>query len=233
MNTPVIRWLRQRNLTLKILALIAFAIIFYGSSLMVSPQHLSFYFMGLALVVIVIIMGSYWIIGKRALKNILILWAIGVIIYLFFAVPRIYLGGMLSPYFTLNTLSERWFYSLLFPLLLLGSFIVGLIFIEIVSPLEFLRWGQVGFVLALLFRSFQHSIQVFQNTKTALLMRAEWPDENQGGKIRTTYLMLKASPLLIRTSLRNIILYWFPWGLLGAMQLQERQKQSVTLTKQP
>lgn len=211
--------LKRLSLPIKIILLITLGVVLFGSHLLVGAQNLDLYFIGLASMVLGLVWLGYWVLGKKALKSTVILWGVGVVIYLCFAIPRIYSGGMLTPYFTLISIDERWFYSLLFPVILLGTFIVGLIFMRITSPLEFLRWGDFGFKLALIFRALQHSIQIFQSTKTALTMRGEWPDENGVG---ATWLAFKSSPLLIGASIRNIILFWFPWGWLSVIRLQEK-----------
>lgn len=210
--------LKNLSLPIKIILLVTLGVALFGSHLLVSAQHLDLYFVGLVSVIAALVWLGYLVLSKKVLKNTVILWGVGVVIYLLFAIPRIYYGGMLTPYFNLTSIYERWFYSLLFPAILLGSFIVGLIFMRITSPLEFLRWGDFGFKLALIFRALQHSMQVFQSTKTALMMRGEWPDE-QG--VDAMWLAFKSSPLLIGASIRNIILFWFPWGWLSVLKLQQ------------
>jgi len=217
MQNNLILILKNLTLPIKIILLVTLGIALFGTHLLVSTQNLDLYFFSLASAVIALVWLGYLVLGKKPLKNIVILWAIGVTIYLCFAIPRIYYGGMLTPYFSLTSIYERWCYSLLFPAILLGSFIVGLIFMRITSPLEFLRWGDFGFKLALIFRALQHSMQIFQSTKMALIMRGEWPDEKGIGAM---WLAFKSSPLLIGTSIRNIILFWFPWGWLSVLKLQ-------------
>jgi hypothetical protein len=64
-------------------------------------------------------------------------------------------------------------------------------------------------------RSLQHSAQIFNDTKIALMLQNQWPEESSSiFNLRTSWLTIKSSPLLVRTALRNIILYWFPWGWL-------------------
>lgn len=215
-------FLKNLALPIKILLLLVVAAALFGSNLLVKPQNLDIYFIGLTVIVILLVLCGRPIVGKKTLKNLIIFWGIGIGIYALFAIPRIYGGGILTPYFTLTNIYERWFYSLLFPVILLGTFVTGLIFMKITSPIEFLRWGNFGFKLALLFRAFQHSIQILQDTKTALLMRGEWPEENREVSWRKTWLFIKYSPRLICTSLRNIILFWFPWGWLCVVKLQRK-----------
>jgi hypothetical protein len=97
----------------------------------------------------------------------------------------------------------------------LGTLSIGLIFINIVSPIEFLSCGSFSLKIVLIFRALQHSLQVFYDTKRAFMMRNMWPEEND--KIFSFsgfWLALKYSPLLISTALRNIITFWYPWGWL-------------------
>jgi len=222
MENNLIIWLRRLNLSLKIILLVTIGVGLLCSNLLVSAHQLDIYFIGLVTVVSLFMIGSYRVLGPKTFKNMFSLWIVGFVIYLCFAIPRIYWGGMLSPYFILPGIYERWCYSLLFPVILLGTFTVGLTFLKITSPIEFLRWGNFGFKVALSLRALQHALQIFQDTKTALLMRNEWPEEGKGVfRFRETWLVIKYSPLLLRTSLRNIILFWFPWGWLCVVKLQK------------
>ena len=226
MSRKLIKFLRRLSLPLKLTLLVTMGALLFGSNLLVSAAHLDIYFAGLVGAVAALLVVGYFILGKRSLKNMLGLWAIGTVIYLLFAIVRIYSGGALSPYFALVNTYERWFYSLLFQVILLGTFTVGLIFMEITSPIEFLRWGRLGLKIALLFRAFEQAMQILQDTKMALLMRGEWPEEgNDIISLRKTWLVIKCSPLLIRTGLRNIILFWFPWGWLCVVKLQKLMQQ--------
>jgi len=222
LHEAVSTYLRALSLPVKIFLLLALGAILFGSNLLVSAQHLDIYFACLVSSVALLLVSGYWVLSKRVLKNMLFLWAIGVVIYLVFASIKVYSGGALSPYFTLTNVYDRWFYVWLFPVILLGTFTVGLIFMAITSPAEFLRWGDTGLKIALLFRAFEQAIQVLQDTKTALLMRGEWIEEgDEIISLRKTWRIIKYSPLLIRVSVRNIILFWFPWGWLCAINLQK------------
>ncbi|HCU05170.1 MAG TPA: hypothetical protein DIC51_02490 [Coxiellaceae bacterium] len=166
---------------------------------------------------------SYLILDRQTFSLMLKLWSIGTIVYFLIAIPRIYMGGTLTPYVVLTHISDRWVYSLLLPLVLLGTFSAGLIFMQVTSPIEFLDWGNIGLKIALLFRVLQHAMQSLQDVKIVLMMQDRWPEES--GRwicLRDTYKRIKGSILLVHIVFRHIILYWFPWGWLCFHRLQQR-----------
>jgi hypothetical protein len=199
----------------KLAGLASIALLLFLPNLLFYYISLKFYYGFYAFFIAMLAGFGFVVIGKKSFIAMLKLWAIGVVIYLLFAIPRIYLSVSLSPYFNFTSLTDRWLYSLLLPLILLGTFTASLIFIQIISPTEFLKWGRHGLEITLLMRALQHSAQVFNETKIALMLQNQWPD---GGSsvfnLRASWLIIKSSPLLVSTALRNIILYWFPWGWL-------------------
>jgi len=215
MNYKLNQNLKKLSLHQKLLILLFFAMLLLFSGFIISTANLQMYFFSLMLFVIILTLFCYLIIGKRSFKPVIALWFLGTVIYLLIAVFRIYHGGTLSPYLHLQSISERWLYSLILPLITLGTFSIGLIFINIISPIEFLIWGKFGLKIVLLLRALQHSIQIFQETKKALMMQNKWSEEsNKIVSIKGTFLAIKYSPLLIKTSFRNILLFWYPWGWL-------------------
>jgi hypothetical protein len=212
----------------KLLFLVVGAIALYLPHFFLYKINLPLYFTLFTSLVCSLASICYLVIGSKNFKMIIKLWAIGTIVYCCFAIPRIYLASKLSPYFIFTSLSDRWLYSLLLPLMLLGTFSVGLIFVRITTPLEFLKWGRCGIKIALLLRVLQHSMQVLNDTKLALMMQNKWPDTMQNKKnFRENWLLLKYSPLLISTALRNIIIYWFPWGMVCFKRKIEIYKQNM------
>jgi hypothetical protein len=164
------------------------------------------------------------IIGRNAFRLLLVSWSIGAFIYLLFAIPLVYSSAPLSPYIELSNIFDRWLYSLAIPLRILGVLSVGLIFINITSPIEFLKWGQIGWKIALLLRAIQYVSHNFHETKLALMMQNEWPEEKRGLiSIKEGILSIRYSPTLVATTFRNIIL-WFPWAWLCFNKLQETMK---------
>lgn len=190
------------------------AVLLFLPNLLLKQIQLTIYF-GFYTVIIVILIGwAFVIVGKKKFITTLKIWGLGIVIYLFFAIPRIYLAGALTPYFNLVSITDRWLYSLLLPLLLLGTLMVGMIFCNITAPSEFLPWRYCGVKITLLMRALQHAIQICSETKVALMLQNKWPDTNSIFNLRNTWLIIRASPLLVSITLRNIILYWFPWGWL-------------------
>ena len=177
--------------------------------------QLTVYFSFYTTTIVMLTGWAFIIIGKKKFITTLKIWGLGVIIYLLFAIPRIYFAGTLTPYFNLVSITDRWLYSLLLPLLLLGTFMVGLIFCNITAPSEFLLWRYCGLKITLLMRASQHAMQVCNETKVALMLQNKWPDTNASiFNLCNTWLIIRTSPLLVSITFRNIILYWFPWGWL-------------------
>ena len=165
----------------------------------------------------------YLIIYKE-FKFIIYLWLIGSIIYLLITIPYIYTQHSICPYLKLDNMVDRWLYILAYPIRILGLFSVGLIFISIVSPIGFLKYGKFGYWLALLFRVIELAIQQIHETRIALLMQNNWPEEHKGLiRLNEAYLIIKNSPKLIITMLRNMIV-WFPWAWLCFNRLKTNVK---------
>jgi hypothetical protein len=199
----------------KLIWLAGIALILFLPNLLLRHVDLKIYYMFYAFFVSALAGFGFVVIGKKNFIAMLKLWGIGAVIYLLFAVPRIYWAGSLSPYFDFTSLTDRWLYSLLLPLILLGTFTASLVFVRITSPAEFLKWGYGGLKITLLMRALQHSAQVFSDTRIALMLQNQWPDEGSSiFNLRTSWLVIKSSHLLVSTAFRNIILYWFPWGWL-------------------
>ena len=207
--------LKKIPLVAKLTIMVIFVLILFFSGLFINEEYLLQYFLMIAFFVMILSFFCYLILGKRYFSSMIHIWLFGSLVYLLIAVFRIYSGGQLSLYIHLNTITNRWLYSLILPIITLGTFSLGLIFMRIISPIEFLSWGRFGFKIVLLLRALQHSIQVFQETKKALMMQNKWPEEsNKIISISGTFLVIKYAPLLIRTSFRNIVLFWYPWGWL-------------------
>lgn len=210
-------------LLIKILFLFVMAFILFFSALLVT-NALEVYFAFILTFVLILATLCWFTVGRKSFMTVLGFWAFGSLIYLLIAVPRIYSGASLSPYLDLKIIKDRWLYTLAYPIRLLGTFSTGLVFIRITSPVEFLRWGSFGLKIALLFRAIQYATQAFNETRLALLMQDKWPEEQQGFiRFREAWLTIKYGPLLVGTTLRNIIL-WFPWAWLCFNKLQLNKK---------
>lgn len=220
------RRLEGLPLSAKILSLVIFATLVFP--VFIRENELTVYFYSLIALVLILVFVSQYIIGRRTLKLTFILWSIGAIIYLCIAIPRIYSHAPLSPYMELKSETERWVYTLAFPVRLLGIFVMGLSFATITSPIEFLRWGQLGLRVALLFRAIQYATQSFNETRLALLMRNEWPEQGKGIiRTREAWLIMRQGPKLVTTTFRNVIL-WFPWAWFCYNKLLTNMKGNKT-----
>jgi len=148
---------------------------------------------------------------KKTFRVTLWLWGSGSLIYMIIAIVLILRGSQPLPYITLEPLHLVLYY-ISYPLRVLGIFFAGLLFAEVTSPVEFLRFGEIGLKIAMAYRAFEYSVNAFEVNRVALTIQGEWPDIS-GGKIRfkEVLLFLKYAPVLVSTTFRNIIL-WFPWA---------------------
>lgn len=216
-------YLKKQHLVTKIIGLFFLAIILFGAVFLIKKMaFLIFFYCFFSFVLLLTCLG-FCVLDKQTFVAMLKVWLLGVFIYLLIAIPRIYLADNLSPYFHLHGLLNRWLYTALLPLILLGTFSVGLVFMRVTSPVEFLCFGRFGLKMVLLFRVLEHTGQIFQETKTAFIMQGLWPE---GGSsifsLHKSWLIIKNSPALVRMIFYSIILHWFPWGWLYFNRLEQR-----------
>jgi hypothetical protein len=158
--------------------------------------------------------------GRRAFRVTLWLWLSGSIIYMIIASILILRGVQPLPYMRMDRV-ELILYYLSYPLRVLGIFFTGLIFSAISSPVEFLKWGGFGMKIALAYRAFEYAVNAFETNREALLIQDEWPDFSKGvRRKRGLGKVFKATPALVATTFRNIIL-WFPWAWVCYTSLQK------------
>jgi hypothetical protein len=148
--------------------------------------------------------------GKREFRLTMILWLTGSVIYTMIAAVLVIRRVQPLPYISMGTSTLILYYAS-YPLRVLGVFFVGLIFVHITSPVEFLAWGGFGLKVALAYRAFEYSVNAFDETRRALIIQGYWPDPTSKRPKRVLYSMLAHSSVLIATTFRNIIL-WFPWA---------------------
>jgi hypothetical protein len=157
---------------------------------------------------------------KKTFKVTMLLWATGSIIYMIVAIILILRGVQPLPYMQMGYL-QLILYYVSYPLRVLGIFFTGLIFAGITSPAEFLRWGDMGLRIALMYRAFEYSVNSLEEIRKALIMQGEWPEtygnDTYGRKIR---MLVKGAPILVSTIFRNIIL-WFPWAWICYTNLRK------------
>jgi len=149
--------------------------------------------------------------SKKVFRITLWLWASGALIYLIIAIFLVLKNVQPLPYIKMDRFNLVLYY-LSYPLRVLGIFFTGLIFSNITSPVDFLRWGEFGLKIALSYRAFEYSVSSFEENRIALLIQDKWPDSLEKAKgIKTIFIFIKYAPVLIATTFRNIIL-WFPWA---------------------
>ncbi len=201
--------LRRAHLVLKILILLTGAALFFLFPFLLK-YGISTYLVYFSLLIIFGILFRV-VTGKKTFKVTMLLWATGSIIYMFIAFILILRGIQPLPYMRMGYF-QLILYYVSYPLRILGIFFTGLIFAGITSPAEFLRWGETGLRIALIFRAFEYSVNSLDEIRKALIMQGEWPEtygnETYGRKIR---VLVMGAPILVSTIFRNIIL-WFPWA---------------------
>jgi hypothetical protein len=217
---------RLENIPLfvKFLFLFVTAIGFFFFVFFVTEKALPIYFAFLLCFVIAMGFLARFTLGRETFLFTVKLWGIGSVIYLCIAIPYTLSGGTLSPYMELHNSLNRWLYSLLLPVRLLGVFFTGLTFFEITSPTEFLNFGTLGLWITFLFRSIEYAKQTFRETMDALRMQGEWPEEGKGFiRFREGWLTIRRGSTLAIVTFRNIIL-WFPWAWLNFNRMQRNLK---------
>jgi hypothetical protein len=150
--------------------------------------------------------------GKREFRLTMVLWLTGSAFYAVIAAVLIIRRVQPLPYVNMAPSTLMLYYAS-YPLRVLGVFFVGLIFVRITSPVEFLAWGGFGLKVALAYRAFEYSVNAFDETRRALIIQGYWPDPTARKRKRALYSIIVHSPVLIATTFRNIIL-WFPWAYI-------------------
>ena len=196
-------FMENLNLIVKFVLLMSGAVVFFVLFPFLLKHGLKVYILIFTLLVLAGV--TFRIVaGKKAFKVIMWLWAGGSIIYLIVAAFLIVKGVQPLLYLKMDRF-DMILYYVSYPLRVLGIFFTGLIFSSITSPVEFLRWGDFGLKIALVYRSFETNMK-------ALIVQGEWPDFSRDAKnFRRTFLVVKSTPMLVAITFRNIIL-WFPWA---------------------
>ncbi len=217
--------LRKLPLFAKFSFLILVAILFFGLILFIDKSQLVSYSYVISFLLIVIGIITRLVIGQRLFWVTINLWVIGYIAYLVFMIPYALTDFSISPFIVLDDNVTRWVYILGFPFRVLGIFFAGLVFIEITSPIEFLKFGTVGLYLAFLFRTVEYTKQVIWENIDALRMQGKWPEQSKGIiRFREARLKIKHAPILIIVTFRNIICWSLPWAWLSFSRIQKNLK---------
>jgi len=200
----------------KLSFMIFLAILFFPLFFFINETQLVGYSCFLLSLFIIMTILARLIIGQKSFWATIKLWTIGSIIYLFFAIPYTLAGLTLCPSLVLCEDVSRWLFVLGLPLRLLAIFFVGLTFIEITSPVEFLRFGIPGLYLAFLFRIIGYTKRALWETIDALRMQGKWPEEGKAIiRFREAWLKIKHAPMLASVTFRNIICWFLPWAWLS------------------
>ncbi|MBV9864768.1 MAG: hypothetical protein JO316_05430 [Abitibacteriaceae bacterium] len=203
-------YLKSIDLYLKIMLVLLINYLLYP--FMIDDIHLRTYFYRLAAMTVFIV-GMYGLIfSPKAVMLMLCLWFLGNLYYLAVSIPLIYSSATLTPYMHLSTVINRWLYALSHPLRWLAALALGSIFVGSISPIEFLRWGNVGLYMAVFFRMIENAIQNLANTRTALQIQGEWPEAQSWLSYFAPKFILKSIRsciALVIITYRNILL-WSP-----------------------
>jgi hypothetical protein len=202
--------LRSLNIYYKLALLVAGAAVFFVMFPFLYRYGLVLY---VAFAFFLIVFGILFrvVAGRKTFRITLWLWVSGSFIYLIIALFLLLKGVQPLPYVRMDRF-EMLLYYVSYPLRVLGIFFVGLIFSSISSPVEFLIWGETGLKIALAYRAFEYSINAFEENREALLIQNLWPEFTRGERrLRSVFRVVRAAPLLIATTFRNLIL-WFPWA---------------------
>ena len=204
------------------LAAVAFTLFF--SNMLIPMALFKWYVLVLAVFVFFLAVGNLIIVGASEFRMTLFLGIMGTLVYMPFAIVNIYIGSSLAPGVSFDALSDRWFYILAYPLRVLGTLFAGLIFIRIVSPAQFVKWGRYGLLVALLLRTIEYAMDRIEETKMALAMQGKWPQEGTGlGRLREAWLKIRLGPTLIMVVVRNVFL-WSPWAVLCYLAIERETK---------
>jgi hypothetical protein len=149
--------------------------------------------------------------GKKEFRVTVLLWLSGTAVYGLVALVLIVKRVQPHPYVSMSA-EALTLYHASYPLRVLGVFFVGLIFVHVTSPVEFLALGGFGLKAALAYRAFEYSVNAFDETRRSMIIQGYWPDPTARRRGRRDFFTMFAnSPTLIATTFRNIIL-WFPWA---------------------
>lgn len=165
----------------------------------------------------------------KSLKGILSLWLIGLFFFFIFSLIFLLNNWEISPGINLTTLRNKIIYLTLYPIRILGVFLIGFTFIEIISPIEFLRYGQVGYYLCYLFRSFQVSKDEMLQNKVMMEMRGQIP--LRFNRFSDYALFFKNAPLIIALTIRNMML-WLFWSSHGFEKFKKSKIKKQRGTKE-
>jgi len=199
--------LRKINIYLKV-----FLLVIIGVSLfpyLKSETYISPYLAYLVFVNLFAEWLYYKLSSKQSLLFVFKLWLIGLALYSIFALVFWLNNWSISPTLQINESKNVLLYLLSYPIRILAVFYIGLSFIELVSPVEFLQFGKIGIYICFLLRSFQVAKEQMLNNKKAMEIMGEIPESLKS--ISDYRLFLHKSPLIIALTIRNLMI-WLFWA---------------------
>lgn len=218
--------LRRLPLLVKVAFLLGVSFTFFISFCFVTEDRLIMFLSGDAIILVLLACLSYYLLGHRVLALTLKTWALGLIPYALIAIPVLLSGLSVSPFASLESLCCRCLYVGSYPFRVLGVFLGGLIFVEILQPSQFLRLGTIGLVLAFLARIIEITIEDIFQTVDVLRMQGDWP-ESRGGHsaVHRLSFAVRSSPMLVSVVFRNMIRWFLPWGLISLKRISKDLKE--------
>lgn len=146
--------------------------------------------------------------GFRAYRTMLVLWFAGLLFYSLIALPLLYSNSPLTYSMTLHTFHDRVLYLSLYPLRVLNVFLSGMIFVNSLSPTEFLKYGKTGYYIGFFLRSVQVAGESLQSNVKALQMSGKICEKNYFSRFIST---VQNSSLILTLSIRNMMI-WLFWS---------------------
>jgi hypothetical protein len=222
------RRLRKLPLIIKVAFLLAVSFVFFILFSFVTDERL-ITFLSVDAVALALLMGlSYYLLGHRVFALTLKTWALGWTLYVPVAVAVLLSGLTVSLFVSFESPLHRWLYAFSYLLRALGVILGGLVFVEILQPSQFLRFGVVGLGLAFLARIIEVAIEEIFQIVDVLKMQGDWPEApgRYRGKLRTLWFTIRSSPMLISIVFRNMIWWFLPWGLISLKRISKDLKET-------
>ncbi len=200
-----------------LLFIISFLLFPYMSSEAFIPLY-SLFLLGFTFILAFV---YYKLSSLKSLILVLKLWLIGLVFYVLFSLVFILNSWDISPTIRLTETKNQLLYLMIYPVRVLAVFFTGLSFIEIISPVEFLKYGRAGYGFCYLLRSFQVSKEQMIQNKRAMEMMGQIPSEFKS--VKDYSLFIRKSPLIIALTIRNLMI-WLFWSSHIFEKFKKRNK---------
>ncbi|HOD54707.1 MAG TPA: hypothetical protein PKJ08_09290 [Candidatus Cloacimonadota bacterium] len=215
------QYLKNLSLFWKVsfLIVVSFMLFPYMSSESLIPAYSLF----LIAITFILAFLYYRLSSWRSLVIVMKLWLIGLVFYALFSLVFILNDWNISPTIQITETKNQVLYLLIYPVRVLAVFFTGLSFIEVISPVEFLKYGRLGYHLCYLLRSFQVSKEQMIQNKRAMEMMGVIPDTfTKAGDYKQ---FIRKSPLIIALTIRNLMI-WLFWSSHIFEKFKNKQKES-------